>query len=297
MAYPENSDFISGEPLAAWFLVGIGEGRTYGYATQGETANKRIQRALNAYFAGREFVSGAALTVDGVIGTNTLNRLRTAALEHARADSEGGYLSIAERIAADIRARTLSPLSYRWGLWLAYVRSDPTLAGRTWGDVVLTANTRLPVFGQAPDDDGDAGGRDLLAVRWLVGVQEPPGPQARSSTRTPLGSTGPTPGTPQATTTSPATTTGGGTGAAIVPVTPAPAGVVPAATTPRTASGALETEYAGMKGKYWLLGGALLGVAYLAANSKPARSSSVRVIGYGTARPRRPSLSRARKRR
>lgn len=261
MAFPANSDFISGEPLAAWFLVGIGEGRTYGYATQGETANKRIQRALNDYFSGRESVAGNPLTVDGVVGQRTLEKLKRAADEHARADSMGGYGEIAARLAADLRARTLSPLSYRWGLWLAYVRSDPTLSGRTWGDLVITANTRLPVYGQAPDDDRDAGGRDLLALRWLVGAQDPPQPPGRSATRTPLGSPGPTPGTPQGQTSSPSTTTGGSTGGALVPVTQQPAGVATTAT--RTGAG-LETRYAGVEAKWWLAGAAALGLGYLA---------------------------------
>lgn len=274
MAYPENPDFRSGEPLAGWWLVGIGEGRTYGYASQGETVNKRIQRALNEYFSGRESIAGTPLVVDGVIGANTLQRLKRAADEHARADSAGGYGEISARIAQDIARRQISPLAYRWGLWLAYVRSDPTLAGRTWGDVVIVANTTLPIFGQGPDDDRDAGGRDLLAVRWLVDVQDPPRPLGRSETRTPLGSPGPTPGTPQATTTSTTTTTGGGTGAAIVPVTQQPAGVVAASAT-RTSS-ALETEYAGVKGKWWLAGAAALGLGYLAMQSGGGRRRSGR---------------------
>lgn len=263
MAYPANSDFISGEPGAAWWLVGIGEGRTYGYATQGETANKRIQRSLNEYFSGRESIAGNPLTVDGVIGSATLQKLKRAADEHARADSQGGYGEISSRLASDIARRTISQLSYRWALWLAYVRSDPTLSGRTWGDVVITANTRLPAFGQAPDDDRDAGGRDLLAVRWLLNVQDPPAFPSRSETRTPLGSTGPTPGTPQSTTVTPSATTGGSTGAALVPVTPAPSGVAPASRASSSVS-VLDTEYAGVKGSYWLVGAALLGFGAIA---------------------------------
>lgn len=262
MAYPDPADFLSGQPLSAWWLVGAGEGRTYGYATQGETSNKRIQRELNTYFQGR---LSPPLEVDGVLGQRTLERLRSAALEHSREDSAGGYTQIAETIARDIRARTISNLTYRWGLWLAYVRPDPTLAGRGYGDVVIAAGARLPTYGQSPDDDRDAGGADLMAVRWLINVQPAPTPPPRSDQRVPLGSNAPTPGTSQSTTTGASTGSSSTTGGAMQTVQPGAT-----ATRPGEVS-MLETEYMGVEGKYWLAGGVALGAAYMFANAKGGR--------------------------
>lgn len=262
MGYPDPADFRSGEPLAAWWLVGAGEGRTYGYATQGETSNKRIQRELNAYFVGR---LSPPLEVDGVLGARSLERLRAAALEHQRADANGGYGQIAETIARDIRARTISPLTYRWGLWLAYVRSDPTLAGRNWGDVVIAANATLPTFGQSPDDDRDAGGADLLVVRWLLNVQEPPRPPSRSDRRVPLGSTAPNPSTSTSSTVSPNATTGGAT-------TPNTGALATRGQDAPAPQGFLETQYAGIEGKYWAGGAAItLGLVAWANSQKGTR--------------------------
>lgn len=292
MAYPDPSDFRSGEPLAAWFLVGAGEGRTLGIATQGFTANKRIQRALNEYGAGRELVFGARLAEDGVIGANTLARLRSAALEHARADAQAGYGSIAERIAADIRNRTISPLSYRWGLWLAYVRNSVELRGQGWESVVLTANTTLPAFNVAPDDDRAAGGQNLQAVTWLDGVQSPPQPQARSSNATPVGSVSPTPGTPQPQTTGPQTVTAGrdvpqpgAASSSALATTGAPSASAPVA--------ALNARMGGVQLKWWLLGAGAVAVVALAASSgaksgrrRRASGSTTVVYRYGSARKR-----------
>lgn len=296
MAYPDPSDFRSGEPLAAWFLIGAGEGRTLGVATQGFTANRRIQRALNEYGAGRELVFGARLTEDGIIGANTLARLRTAALEHAREDAQGGYASIAERLAADIRNRTISPLSYRWGLWLAYVRRNPELVGRAWESVVVTANTTLPAFNVAPDDDRAAGGQNLQAVTWLDGVQSPPQPQARSGTSTPVGSVAPTPGTPQPQTTgaTPQTVTAGrdvpqpgSASSSALATTGTPSVTAPVA--------AMESRVGGVPVKWWLLGAGAVAVVALAASSggrsgarsgrRAARSTTV-VYRYGSGRKR-----------
>lgn len=271
MAFPAPSDFRSGEPLAAWFSVGAGEGRTLNVATQGMTANKRIQRALNEYGAGRTSVFGAPLREDGIIGDATLARLFTAAREHASADPEGGYGTIAERLAADRRNRTISPLSYRWALWLAYVRNNSDLRERGWEHVVLPANTTLPTYNGAPDDDRNAGGANLQAVSWLQDVQPAPVAPARSSTSTPVGSTAPTPGTRQPQTTGPQTvTTGTEPGSSsLAPVTQQPSGLVASSAT-RTSS-AMETEYMGVKGKWLLAGAVVLGLGYLAI--QPSRRS------------------------
>lgn len=255
MGYPDPPDFRSGEPLAAWFLIGLGEGRTLGVATQGETANKRIQRALNDYFAGRNAVS--QVVVDGVIGDRTLAALEVAAREHEQADPGGGYGQIKSVVQGDRRARRLSPLSYRWGLWLAYVRPDQTMRGRSYGDVVVPANAQYPLYGQAPDDDRDAGGADLRAVTWLLNVQDPPRPPSRSETRTPVGSPAPqvvTTGTQPGTTGAPSSSTGA--------IAPAPSGTLSRTST--AATSVLETQYAGVAGKWWLLGALVVGGGYLA---------------------------------
>jgi len=278
MAYPEPSDFRSGEPLAAWFRIGSGEGRTVNVATQGMTANRRIQRALNEYGAGRTSVFGAPLREDGIIGDATLARLFTAAREHASADPAGGYGTIAERIASDRRSRTLSPLSYRWALWLAYVRNNPELRGRGWENVLLPANTTLPAFNGAPDSDRNAGGANLQAVTWLEGVQAAPQPQPRSATSTPVGSSAPSPGTsqPQVVTTgtepgTPSTTSGGSSSALSTTSARASAPVA-----------ALETPILGVKAK-WLLGGvALLGLGYLAMKDGKRRGGGARRASRST---------------
>ena len=264
MGYPSPPDFRSGEPFAGWFLIGLGEGRTLGVATQGETANKRIQRALNEYFAGRNVAP--QVVQDGVLGDRTLAALEVAAREHAAADPGGGYGQIQSVIQGDRRNRRISPLTYRWGLWLAYVRPDPNWRSRTYGDVVVAANALYPLFGQAPDDDRDAGGTNLMAVTWMLNVQDPPRPPSRSTTRTPVGSpapqtvtTGTTPGTTTGTTTG---TTPGTTGGAIAPVTQPPSGTIARAATSTTSM--LETQYAGVAGKWWALGALALGVGYVA---------------------------------
>lgn len=246
------SDFLSGEPMAAYFYVDQGEGRTLGIATQGETANKRIQRALNDYFAGRNVVQ--PLTVDGVIGDRTLSALDVAAREHESAAPGSGYSQIRSVIQADRRNRTIAPLSYRWGLWLAYVRPEPTLRGRDYSAVVIPTGTRLPIYGQAPDDDRDAGGANLLATTWQVGTQPAPNAPIRSETRTPTGSTAPS-------------------SSALAPTTPG----TPNASRP---TAALETKIAGVQAKYWLAGALAVGVGALAVSSsskgRRRRSSSSR---------------------
>lgn len=280
MAYPDPPDFRSGEPLAAWFLIGLGEGRTLGVATQGETANKRIQRGLNEYFAGRSVAP--QIGVDGVIGDRTLASLEVAAREHEAADPGGGYGQIRSVIAGDRRARRISPLTYRWGLWLAYVRPDSTMRGRTYGDVVVPANAQYPLFGQAPDDDRDAGGPDLRAVSWLVGVQEPPRPPSRSATRTPVGSPAPSTTT---TTGTPSSSTPGTPSSAIVP---APSGTMARAST--TATSMLETQYAGVAGKWWIAGVVGFGLLYL-AGQQSLKKTRARNDAYFSRRAAR--LSRA----
>jgi hypothetical protein len=292
MAPPSPPDWRSGNPLDWWFLVGEteaqpgSEGRTWGIATQGMTAAKRIQRALNEYFNGR---LTPALQVDAVLGDRTLGRLEAAAQEHRREDPAGGYGVLVDNIARDRRQRTISPLTLRWALWLAYVRTNPDLRRLGYASVLIPARATLPSFGVAPDDDRNAGGSSLQAVQWLYGVQDPPRAPARSSTSTPLGSSAPS--TPQPQQTGAQTGTGGGAQTVTTGREPgATVGGAPssalAPTTPTTAGSFLETETAGIKHKWWLAGlgvVALVGVATY-GSSKGARGRSTTRYVYGRSR-------------
>ncbi len=191
MTYPQPPDFTSGEPLAAHFAVRLSGGRLMRIATQGETAIKRIQQALNA--AGIQAKPSAAairvgpIAVDGVFGYQTMEGLINYAAQLDRAAPGTGYGYIVERLHTDLSQHRIDALALRFALWLAYVKPNRDYAGAGFEDVTIPANARLPTWGQAPDDDRDAGGPTLAAVSWLEGVQPPPVPPARSADRAPVG--------------------------------------------------------------------------------------------------------------
>lgn len=180
MSYPNQSNFQSGEPMAAWWSVGT-ESPAAIMASEGRAVNRRIQQKLNELgYRGLPSASASVprvLTVDGALGYASLSALKLAAADHQRNDPTGGYSVIVDAIAEDLRQSRISLLTMRWALWLTYARAVERFNRAGYSSVVIPRDAILPRFGTTPDDNRTT---DTAPVVWTEG-ETPPAARARGA--------------------------------------------------------------------------------------------------------------------